>query len=223
MAQPTPAAPPLQDRRLRLTYDDFLALADDAHAEWVDGEVTIFVPPSELHQDIVLFLAVLMGGFARRLGLGKVMIAPFENRVRPGCSSREPDLLFIARQHLDRMTGRRLDGPADLVVEVMSDTSATRDRREKYAEYASVGVPEYLLVDARQGHHGVELFRLGAEGLYHVVQPDADGPYRLAMLPGFWLRPEWLWQDPMPDPIELLEIAAPRAAGGRSPVEGQDS
>ena len=222
MAQQITEAP-AQERRLRMTYDEFLALDDHVHAEWVDGEVTIFVPPSELHQDIVLFLAVLVGGFARRLGLGKVMAAPFEMRSIVGRSSREPDLLFIALEHRDRMTGKRLEGPADLVIEVISDTSATRDRREKFAEYQRIGVPEYWIVDARPGRFGTEFFRLAA-GIYQPAHPDADGRYHPAVLPGFWLRPDWLWQDPMPDPIELLEEIAPRAtAAGRQPTNGQPS
>ena len=223
MAQQTTEAP-AREQRLTMTYDEFLALDDHVHAEWVDGEVTIFVPPSELHQDIVLFLAVLVGGFARRLGLGKVMIAPFEMRLIPGRSSREPDLLYIAREHRDRMTGKRLEGPADLVVEVISDTSATRDRREKFAEYQRIGVPEYWVVDACPGRFGTEFFRLTAAGTYERIEPDTDGRFHAAALPGFWLRPDWLWQNPMPDPIELLEEIAPRVTPERrQPANGQAS
>ncbi|MDP9356347.1 MAG: Uma2 family endonuclease, partial [Chloroflexota bacterium] len=136
MAQETITTPEAAERRLKMTYDEFLAWADeDIHAEWVDGEVTVFVPPSIRHQDLVLFLGSLLSWYARALGLGRVMVAPFEMRLAPGQASREPDLLFVARSHTDRLAPARLEGPADLVMELISDSSVARDRDDKFYEY----------------------------------------------------------------------------------------
>jgi Uma2 family endonuclease len=207
MAQPTTEAPAAGERRLRMTYEEFLRWVDeDVHAEWVDGEVTVFVPPAERHQDVLWFLATLLGWYARRLGLGKVMLAPFEMRLAR--SSREPDLLFVAAQHLDRLTGKRLDGPADLVIELVSDDSVARDRAEKFAEYQEAGIPEYWVFDPRPGKEREDFYRL-VEGAYEAVHPDADGRIHSAALPGFWIVAGWLRQDPLPDPLDMLAIIAP--------------
>jgi Uma2 family endonuclease len=56
-------------------------------------------------------------------------------RATPDGPARQPDLLFVAREHLDRLTETRLSGPADFVVEVVSDDSVARDRADKFYEY----------------------------------------------------------------------------------------
>ncbi len=210
MAQQTITTPATVERRLKLTYDEFLAWADeDVHAEWVDGEVTVFVPPSIRHQDLVLFLGSLLSWYAQALNLGRVMVAPFEMRLAPGQSSREPDLLFVARGHTARLASARLEGPADLVVELISDSSVARDRDDKFYEYQDAGIPEYWVIDPRAGKERVDLFSLSPKGKYEAVLPAANGRYCSVALPGFWLHPDWLWQDPLPNPLVLLQEIAP--------------
>ena len=51
-----------------------------------------------------------------------------------------------------------------------------------------------------------EFYQLGEDGVYHPVLPDAESAYRSAILPGFWLRVDWLWQDPLPTPVETLQL-----------------
>ena len=202
-------AAPRRELRLRMTYEEYLARVGDVHAEWVDGEATLFVPATLEHMDASIFLVNLLSAFVRRFGLGKVGIAPFEMRTLPGRAYREPDLFFVATAHLDRLTRRRIEGPADLAVELVSDDSSRRDRVEKLAEYQAAGVPEYWLLDPRPGRHLADFFQLTAEGVYRAVPLDAEERYHSAVLPGFWLRPAWLWQEP-PDPLALLDEIAPR-------------
>ena len=100
MAMPSPehqpaTAPTVQGQRLRMSYEEFLAWADeDVHAEWVDGEVIIQMPPKEPHQRVVAFLIQLMGLFIQLYNLGRLLPAPFEMRAVPRWSSprARPDL-----------------------------------------------------------------------------------------------------------------------------------
>lgn len=96
-----------------------------------------------------------------------------------------------------------------MVGELISDESARRDRIDKLAEYGAAGVPEYWLFDPRPRQHRAEFYRLGAEGRYEAVLADAEGRYHSLVLPGFWLKPDWLWQDPLPKPAALLAMIAP--------------
>ena len=148
-------------------------------------------------------------GYTQLLNLGNVLLSPFEMRLRGGRSSRAPDLPFVDREHDDRLTGKRLIGPADLVVELISDSSTTRDRVEKLAEYAAEGVPEYWLIDPRPGRVQADFFRLTNQGTCATAALDADGRYHSSTLPGFWLNPAWLRQDPLPNPLLLLGTIAP--------------
>lgn len=115
------------------------------------------------------------------------------------------DLLFVSNQHVDWLRPTYLDGPADLVIEVVSPESVERDRVTKLAEYEAAGISEYWLVDFLRRE---ALFhRLGDDGRYHLVPVDADGFYRSAVLRGFRLRVSWLWQRPLP-PIAAVAADA---------------
>ena len=209
MARQVADPPVARERRLKMTYDEFLALDDVHHAEWVDGDVTIFVPTAIRHAQIAFFIATLLAWYARRFKLGTVLMAPVEMRLAPIPSSREPDILFVATDHLHRFSRMRLDGPADLVVELLSDESVTRDRRDKLAEYEAAGVREYLIVEPRAPREDADLLRLTTDGTYQRIPPDAAGRLHLATLPGFWLDPAWLRQDPLPEPEAIQPLIAP--------------
>ncbi len=91
-----------EEQHLTMTYEDFLmGTSEDTHAEWVNGEVTVFMPPKTIHQRIVFWLSTLIALYTRHLNRGEVVVAPFEMRLGPG-SAREPDILFVAREHQDR-------------------------------------------------------------------------------------------------------------------------
>jgi Uma2 family endonuclease len=131
-----------------------------------------------------------------------VISAPFQMRLLTPPRGREPDLLFVAREHRDRLKETYLEGPADLVVEIVSPESWLRDRGEKFAEYEMAGVHEYWLLDPERRRS--DWYRLDAEGRFRLSEPDAEGIYRSEVIPGFWLRVEWLWQEPLPPVLEIL-------------------
>jgi Uma2 family endonuclease len=196
---------PRDDRRAAppgpMTYEQFLDWADeDTRAEWVDGEVIVPSPANREHQDIAGFLFEVIGTFARMHQLGTMMRVPFQMKLAH--SGREPDVMFIAAAHLDQLKSTYLDGPADLVIEIVSPESVERDRREKFAEYEEAGIPEYWLIDPLADH--AEFYQLDAAGRYQAVPPDANGAYHARALTGLWLRVAWLWQETLPDPARVL-------------------
>jgi Uma2 family endonuclease len=189
---------------LRMTYEEWL---DHEHegglTEWVDGEVIVHMPTKDEHQRVVDFLNRLMGLFVRLTKLGMVRSAPFAMRLVPKGPGREPDLFFLAAANSERLTRRQLTGAADLVVEVVSDDSVTRDRDEKFYEYQTGGVREYWIIDPRPGRLRADFFVLDEQGRYQPVPLPPDNTYRSAVLPGFWLKTDWLWQQD-PDPLAAL-------------------
>jgi len=200
------------ERRFPMSYDDFLAWADeDVHAEWADGEVMVFMPPNDRHQVITGFFYALLLLFCRSADRGEVRIAPLEMRARPGGPAREPDILFVAAAHRDRLTPQRLAGPADLVVEIVSNESASHDRVDKFYEYEAAGITEYLLIDPRATKERVDFYRLTEAKKYLAVLPDSTGRYHSTVLPGFWFDPAWFWATPTPDPLLTLVEIAPDA------------
>jgi Uma2 family endonuclease len=217
MATPSPEeqpsiSPTTQAQRLRMSYAEFLAWVDeDVHAEWVDGEVIVQMPPKEPHQRVVAFLIQLMGLFIQLYNLGRLLPAPFEMRAIPDGSAREPDLIFVAREHLDRLSEERLSGPADLVVEVISDDSVARDRADKFYEYQEAGVREYWILDPRPGRERSDFYVLDAKGRYRPVPPESDGRYHSTVLPGFWLDVDWVTSVQPPEVLPALaQIVGPQ-------------
>jgi Uma2 family endonuclease len=198
------------ERQFRMSYEDYRNWTDeDTFSEWVDGEVTVFMPPEHRHQVLSLFLGALLSLYVNLRGLGEVLTAPFEMKLRSGRSYREPDLLFVSTPHRARLGNHRLDGRADLVIEIVSDESATRDRREKFAEYAEAGVPEYWMVDPREGRQTFRAYLLGEDGIYEEAPLDDRGRYYSPALPDFWLDPTWHDQDPLPTYLEAIIAIAP--------------
>jgi len=198
---------PLRMTGHTMTYEEFLAWADeDTLAEWVAipdtnlGEVVMTSPASNEHQDISGFLESILRSFVETHRLGVVRSAPFQMKLEH--SGREPDLLFVATAHLDRLKETHLDGPGDLVVEIVSPESIGRDRGTKFVEYAQGGVPEYWLLDPQARR--AEFYRLGEMGQYETAFAGHEGRYEAQSLPGFWLRVEWLWQEPLPPTLDML-------------------
>lgn len=187
-----------------MTYDAFLEWADeDTLAEWVDGRVVMNSPVGRRHQHLVNFLVKILSEFAQIHALGEVLDGPFQMKL--GRSGREPDILFVTRAHLDRLKPTYLDGPADLVIEVVAPESAARDRGDKFYEYREAGIPEYWLIDPNLEQ--AEFYQLDEAGRYQTAVVAEDGAVHSRAVASFWLRVEWLWQDPLPEASQaLLEI-----------------
>jgi Uma2 family endonuclease len=193
-----------------MSYEEFRAWAgEDVRAEWVEGEVIEFMPPKYLHQAMVLFLGELLGAFIRLAKLGKLIVAPFELKIRPQGASREPDLMFLAHEHLDRLTPEMVAGPPDLIIEIVSDDSVHRDRVDKFDEYEAGGVREYGVVDYRLNRRRAEFYQLDHHGRYQQALVGDDGVYRSAVLPGFWLKVDWLAADELDWLAALSEMLGP--------------
>ncbi len=181
----------------KMTWDEFLAWTDeDTHAEWVDGEIIMTMPASVRHQDIKFFLMSLLHKFVRVNKLGKVIDAPFLMRLPSHPSGREPDILYVQTNNLKRLHDAYLEGPADLVVEIISPESIARDRGDKFVEYEQAKVKEYWLIDPVRTR--AEFYVLDRKGHYRLVEPDEKGNYHSQVVEGFWIHVAWLWQDPLP-------------------------
>ncbi len=204
----------MQEERVAMSYAQFLEEIDEnQHAEWVAGEAILFMPPSRKHQNTSVFLTKLLGNFIDYAQLGELLAAPFEMKVSPNASSREPDLLFVAQENLDRLSDKKLDGPADLAVEIVSSSSATRDRAEKFYEYQDAGIREYWLIDPRHGFERADFWVLNSKGLYQPVPLDENDVYRSTVLDGFWFDISWLWDDNAPTPLQAFaQIVGPERA-----------
>jgi Uma2 family endonuclease len=179
-----------------MSEEEFVAWCDeDTRAEWVDGEVVVMSPASWIHSRLARFLISVLGDYVDARKLGEVVGNDFTVRLRSN-RRRIPDVLFIANERVSNLREKHLEGAPNLAIEIVSDDSVDRDRREKFAEYAQAGVEEYWVVDPL--NERVEAYLLAADKEYHAITPIV-GKIASVIVPGFYLRPEWLWQKPLPE------------------------
>jgi Uma2 family endonuclease len=182
-----------------MTYEEFLNWpGDHHHVEWVKGKIVFMSPVTEPHENLRGFLYSLVKHFVEAHHLGRVYSEPFQMKTGPDLPGRAPDVFFVANDHLGRVKRMNLEGPADLVVEIISPGSRATDRGDKFYEYEQGGVPEYWLLDPERQQ--AEFYLPESDGIYRVVPLASDGIYRSKVLAGLWVKVEWLWQ-PLPPPI----------------------
>lgn len=185
-----------------MTYDEFLAWADDEmRVEWVDGMVEFMEPVSDEHCDGCLFLACTIAPFIEEWQLGVVRKDPFQMRLEKPRSGRSPDLIFVSTESMPRIRNMYLDGPADVVIEIVSPEGRKRDRVTKFGEYERGGVREYWIIDPTT--KTADFYRLNAQGRFEVM-PTVDGGFHSEEIDGLWLRIEWLWKETRPTVIQVL-------------------
>jgi len=132
--------------------EEYFQLAEYAERdaiELIHGEVFLPVPPTPQHQRIVREILVWLTQLARARG-GEAFAAPVELML-DNANVYEPDVLYLRPDSRCVVSEKRLIGAPDLVVEVLSPSTAKRDRQDKYAAYEQHGVSEYWLVDPLYG------------------------------------------------------------------------
>ncbi len=169
------------------TEADYFSLPDtNRYIELSEGEFIMPPHPTETHQRVARILFRHLDDFVEANDLGTVRYAPLPVRLWPG-KIREPDILFVAHAHADRI-GEQFYGPPDLVVEVTSPATRRVDRRDKFVEYAQAGIGEYWLVDPEA--QTIEVFVL-EDGIYVLLDRFSIGQIAYSrLLAGFQINVE---------------------------------
>ncbi len=137
-----------QKPRLAFTYIDYVNAPEDRRYELLDGDLVMVPAPKRSHQNALLDLAVDLELLMRRTGMGQVFAAPFDV-VLTNTDVVQPDIIFVSTERAHIITEDNVQGAPDLVVEILSPSTANRDRTFKRSLYARHGVKEYWIVDTR--------------------------------------------------------------------------
>ena len=130
----------------RLTYQDYANLEGDERYELLDGELILVASPNRDHQSASVRLLTRMHSFVEENDLGWVYDAPFDV-LFTDTDVAQPDIMFISREREHILTHANVQGAPDLIVEILSPSSSTRDWRAKRELYAAHGVREYWIID----------------------------------------------------------------------------
>jgi Uma2 family endonuclease len=164
------------------TYADILKFDEGARAELADGELYMMAPPLTEHQGILMELAYRIRQFLEGKPC-KVFPAPFGVHLNPQDDEDhtffEPDITVICDQSKIREQG--CFGAPDMVVEIISPSTASRDRVLKFRRYQEAGVREYWIVDPDAK---IVQACLLENGRYMVTGYDADDTVPVSILSG---------------------------------------
>jgi len=143
-----------------ITWQDVQQLPDDGHRhEAIEGELCVTPAPTPRHQDIVLRLALRLQALLVAPGHGRLWVAPVGVEFPDSAEGVQPDLVFVASGGKAEVGDAGIVGAPDLVIEILSPTTAHRDRGIKRKLYERQGVEQYWIVDPDAG--AVEVWTYG--------------------------------------------------------------
>jgi Uma2 family endonuclease len=133
--------------RPRLTFADLERMPDDGRRyELYDGEVVVVPAPLPLHQIVHSRLVEIFLGYASARG-GLCLYAPLDI-VFSDYDVLQPDIVYFGPERRGLIDLKEvIRYPPDLCVEVLSPSTARRDRGKKMQTFARFGVNEYWIVD----------------------------------------------------------------------------
>lgn len=159
-----------------------MTLPEDKRYEVIEGELLVTPAPTARHQRVLMRLAVRLSHHVETTGLGEVLPAPTDV-ILAHESIVQPDILFIARHRLGIIDlDGGVHGAPDLVVEILSPSTAGRDQVVKRKLYSKYGVREYWVADSASA--SIEVMALGPVGLETVQVYPVGSALTSPLLPG---------------------------------------
>lgn len=170
----------LQPKHIKLTVRGYMGIpeADDKRYELIDGELILAPSPVTQHHRISRNLLRALDEFVEPQSLGELFYAPMDV-VLSDHDVFQPDILFISNNRLHIIGDRNIQGAPDLVIEILSPSTETRDRDIKLEQYLRFGVREYWLIDPQErfskpGDTEFETVRVYPEGTT-ATSPTLEG------------------------------------------------
>lgn len=181
----------------RWTYEDYLRLPDDGNRyEVIRGVLYVTAAPFFKHQIVVGELFSYFRAFIREHELGVVVGAPIDILLPFGIATPvEPDIVFFRTGNEPGWEDKNFQGVPDLVVEVLSRSTKSRDRRIKFEAYRDAGIPEYWMVDPDA--RTIVVYTLKAKEYTELCRGGEGEKVRSAVLAGF----ELVVSDLFPRPV----------------------
>lgn len=174
---------------------------EQGRIDYLAGRIVVDMSPEDLHTHgkVKTELVMVIAWRIKQAGLGEI----YTDRTRVSCPqgdlSAEPDIVFVSEQSLDSGRVRlvpkageqpdryvELEGPPDLIVEIVGDSSRAKDVAELPPLYHRAGVREFWRIDARRAAVSFEIFRPGPAD-WEPAPTDADG-YRFSAMLDRWYR-----------------------------------
>lgn len=190
-----------------IDFETFLDLNHNNDMELIDGVMVQKMAAQLEHERLLAWLFWLLYGYVQQKNLGivlgsrtTVMIDPYHGRL--------PDLLFVRQENRGIVQQRAIYGTPDMTLEIISPNDRPSDIIAVETDYYKIGVPEIIFIDQQKKQ--VRLLHKRATEHDSENQSEyaetilTSGEWKWKTIAGFTLQVEWLFTQPRPNELSLL-------------------
>ena len=170
----------------KYTEADYQLLEEGTPFQLINGDLIMSPSPLLLHQLIIGKLHLLISNHLQQSNIGGlVVLSPMDVRLDEE-NIFQPDLLYISEERKLELVQDRISGAPDLIIEILSPSTAYYDLKEKKDFYERYGVKEYLIIDPKR--FDAEVYVL-TENQFELQQKEKhNGTISLNTLPGLQIN-----------------------------------
>jgi len=181
-------------RSTDLTYEDYLQLPENGGTRYeiLDGDLAVTPAPLTRHQRVSRNLGRILDAYVHSRHLGELFYAPTDV-ILAETSVVEPDLLFVVAARASIISRRAIEGPPDLMIEILSPTTAKRDRETKLKLYARYGVAHYWILDP--DGRWIELYENDGGSFRQTTRAEGNATLRCTLFPELEIRLGEVWAE----------------------------
>lgn len=177
--------------QIALTYEDYLTLPQDGKRyEVIEGELYMAPAPTTRHQRAIMRFIRILDQHIRDNDLGELFVSPIDVKLSR-TTVIQPDIVYVSKNRSAIVTEDNIQGPPDLVIEVISPSSADVDRGLKKKVYARYKIPHYLILDF--DHQTLEAYQLRGKSYRLVDDLSGDATFAPRLFPGLKIKLADVW------------------------------
>jgi len=138
------------EKKKKYTVEDYMLLEEGAPFQLIENDLIMSPSPVPVHQVVSNRIAQDLSNFLDSIDdKGFIVSAPMDVKF-DNCNVVQPDLLYISAERISDLVRERVEGAPDLIVEILSPSTAYYDLRQKKDLYERYGVKEYIIIDPIQ-------------------------------------------------------------------------
>lgn len=178
------------EKKKRYTYEDYERLPEGSPYQLIGGELIMTPAPIPYHQKILGNIFFEMKKFVEKNNLGEVYPPPTDVYFSE-TDTYQPDILFISKNRLNIIGEKKIEGPPDLIIEILSPETAYYDLRVKKDTYEKSGVKEYWIVDPIK--KSIEIYENREKKFELIASIEGKGKIESRLIKGFSVEIEVLF------------------------------
>lgn len=166
----------------KYTEADYQLLEEGAPFQLINGDLIMSPAPTSYHQILSARLFKVVDAFLDKINSEGICLYSPLDVVLDDENIFQPDLIYISAERKKELLQDRIMGAPDLIIEILSPSTAYYDLRQKKDFYERFGVKEYLIIDPLR--HDAEVYNLVNEQFELTQKEKQTGTIHLTTLPG---------------------------------------